>query len=68
MKDFIEDLRTFRRFFPEYDQKQLYGAVAGIDIENGADKYAYRQGIFVLTQSGETVTILNGNAFEPTNW
>jgi hypothetical protein len=68
VKDFIEDLRTFRRFFPEYDQKQLYGAVAGIDIENGADKYAYRQGIFVLTQSGETVTILNGNAFEPKNW
>jgi hypothetical protein len=68
VKDFTEGLQNFRRFFPEYDSKQLYGAVAGIDIEHGADKYAYRQGLFILTQSGETVTILNGEAFEPKNW
>ncbi|MBE9202521.1 DUF3782 domain-containing protein [Synechocystis salina LEGE 06099] len=68
VKDFIEDLQNFRQFFPEYDQKQLYGAVAGIDIENGADKYAYRQGLFILAQSGETVTILNGDQFQPKNW
>ena len=68
VQDFIEDLHDFRRFFPEYNKKHLYGAVAGIDIEKGADKYAYRQGLFVLAQTGETVTVLNGAAFEPKSW
>jgi hypothetical protein len=31
---------------------KLYGAVAGIRIEEVADRYAYRKGLFVLTLSG----------------
>jgi hypothetical protein len=68
VQDFMEDLHQFRRLFPEYNKKHLYGAVAGIDIEEKADKYAYRQGLFVLTQSGETMTVLNGDQFQPKNW
>ena len=68
VKELKSDLTRFRQFFPEYAQKQLYGAVAGIEIEEGADKYAYRQGLFVLAQAGETVSILNNPDFEPKNW
>jgi hypothetical protein len=68
VKELIKDLKEFRQFFPEYSQKQLYGAVAGIEIEEGADKYAYRQGLFVLAQSGESVAILNGADFQPKTW
>jgi hypothetical protein len=68
VKELIEDLGKFRQFFPEYNQKQLYGAVAGIEIEGGADKYAYRQGLFVLAQAGETVSISNNLDFQPKNW
>ena len=68
VKDFLIDLAEFRRFFPEYQQKQVYGAVAAMDIEDGADKYAYRQGLFVLAQSGESVSILNNEQFQPKNW
>ena len=68
VKELIENLRTFRQFFPEYSQKQLYGAVAGIEIESGADKYAYRQGLFVLAQKGEAVAILNDLDFQPKGW
>ncbi|RMD72966.1 MAG: DUF3782 domain-containing protein, partial [Cyanobacteria bacterium J149] len=60
--------QEFKEFFPEYSQKQVYGAVAGIEIEEGADKYAYRQGLFVLTQSGENVVIVNGAEFQPKTW
>jgi hypothetical protein len=67
VRDFLTDLAEFRRFFPEYEQKQVYGAVAAMDIEEGADKYAYRQGLFVLTQSGESVSILNSDEFQPKN-
>ena len=68
VKELIEDLTQFRQFFPEYNQKQLYGAVAGIEIEEGADRYAYRQGLYVLAQAGETVSILNNPNFQPKNW
>jgi hypothetical protein len=68
VKELIEDLREFRQFFPEYNHKQLYGAVAGILIEEGADKYAYRQGLFVLAQAGENVAILNDENFQPRAW
>jgi hypothetical protein len=68
VKELIKNLTEFRQFFPEYSQKQLYGAVAGIEIEEGADKYAYRQGLFVLAQSGESMTILNGTEFQPKTW
>ncbi len=68
IEELIENLTCFRSFFPQYHHKQLYGAIAGIDIENGADKYAYRQGLFVLAQSGDTVTILNSDSFQPKNW
>ena len=68
VKEFIEDLSQFRLFFPEYAQKILYGAIAGIEIEKGVAKFAYRQGLFVLAQSGETVTILNDDNFQPKCW
>jgi hypothetical protein len=68
VKEFVTDLSQFRQFFPEYHDKQLYGAVAGIEIDKGVNKYAYRQGLFVLAQSGETVAILNDNKFQPKVW
>ena len=68
IKAFTQDLQRFRSFFPEYGDKRLYGAVAGIELEAGADRFAYRQGLFVLAQSGESVTILNDGTFEPRAW
>jgi hypothetical protein len=46
----------------------LLGAVAGIKIESNADKYAYRQGLFVLKQKGEIVEIANDDKFQPKEW
>ena len=68
VKELIKNLTEFRQFFPEYNHKELYGAVAGIEIEEGADKYAYRQGLFVLAQKGENVAILNDTEFQPQTW
>jgi hypothetical protein len=68
VQEFITDLQRFRDFFPEYSQNQLYGAVAGIIIDEEADRYAYRQGLFVLAQSGETITLLNNDEFQPKAW
>jgi len=34
-------------------------------IDGGADKFAYRQGLFVIAQKGENVKILNDKKFIP---
>ena len=64
----IERLKAFKVFFPEYSDRKVVGAVAGITIEEEADKYAYRHGLFVIGQSGETVRILNDKKFRPKVW
>jgi len=68
VKNFIADLNRFAAFFPEYAQDQIYGAVAGIGIESQADVYASRQGLFVLTESGDGIRILNPEGFVPKAW
>jgi hypothetical protein len=68
VKDLIKDLQRFRQFFPEHSQKRLYGAVAAMAMEEGSDRYAYRQGLFVLAQSGDTIEILNDAKFQPRSW
>jgi len=68
VNDFIADLERFSTFFPEYANMQLYGAVAGIGIEAGADRYAYRQGLFVMAQSGDDMVLLNDANFSPRAW
>lgn len=47
---------------------KLLGAVAGMKIEQDADRYAYRKGLFVLKQKGEIVEIANDNKFQPREW
>ncbi len=62
-------LRRFKEFFPEYHDKKIYGAVAYIHVEEDADRYAYRQGLFALTfTTGDLVTILNDEQFVPKNF
>ncbi|MBL7118246.1 MAG: DUF3782 domain-containing protein [Candidatus Syntrophoarchaeum sp.] len=70
VNEFLDNLARFTFFFPRYKGLKIYGAVAGIQIEEGADKFAYRQGLFVLTGSGDTgiVRILNNPEFRPRNF
>lgn len=50
--EMIERLTNFKTAFPEYAQYSLYGAVAGIEINEGVDVYAYRKGLFVIRTNG----------------
>ena len=64
----IEKLDNFLRFFSEYQQHKIIGAVAGITVEESLKTYAYQKGLFVIAQSGETITILNDAKFQPKAW
>ncbi len=66
--DFLAQLAQFRQAFPHYEGYAIYGAVAGIEIDEGVDRYAYQQGLFVIKQTGDTVTIANDTTFQPTAW
>jgi len=61
-------LANFKMAFPEYQDKQVVGAVAGMQVPDNVGRYAYRQGLFVLAQTGETVELLNDAHFAPTVW
>ena len=64
-----ERLDKFKYFFPEYKDRNVVGAVGGISIEEGAERYAYKKGMFVIAQSGEErVKIINDKGFKPRVW
>ena len=66
VREFLEDLKRFTFFFPRYKGMRIYGGVAGIHIEENADRFAYRQGLFVLAGSGEgMIKMLNSPGFRP---
>ena len=66
--EFIEKLPRFKTSFPHYQDYQAYGAVAGIEINEGIDRYAYQKGLFVIKPSGEGVAIANDENFKPVTW
>ena len=69
VQDCLSDLDAFLMFFPRYQGAAIYGAVAGLTIAEEADRYAYRQGLFVLNVSGEGVVKLkNDQDFRPKNF
>ena len=68
VKEHIERLGKFKTFFPEYSERKTVGAIGGIVIEEDSDKYAYRNGLFVIGESGDAAVILNDKEFKPRIW
>jgi hypothetical protein len=64
----LERLSKFKRLMPRYGDVRAMGAVAGMVVPNDVARYAYRQGLFVLAQSGDSVEILNDGNFTPRRW
>jgi len=66
VKTFVEErLTMFKEVFPRYRQMTLFGAVAGMSIEQEADAFAIKNDLFVLTQSGDNIKLLNPEGFLP---
>ena len=64
----LERLTKFKQFMPRYRDVNALGAVAGMVVPQEVARYAYRRGLFVLAQSGESVVILNDAQFQPQVW
>ncbi len=65
VQDFLTTLPHFFDFFDSYRGRILYGAIAGMSINEGVDRFAYKNGLFVLAQSGENMRLLNDGKFIP---
>ena len=68
IKRFLQTLTRFKTAFPKYKNYKLYGAVAGIKIDERADIYAVQEGLFVIKPAGDSVIITNDSNFEPKLW
>ncbi len=68
VREHLERLEKFKTFFPEYKERKVVGAVGGIIMEEDSDKYAYRNGLFVIGESGDAAVILNDTNFQPKVW
>ena len=66
IKELINDIKTFKTFFPEYSGHKVYGAIAAIRYEEDCDKLAASKGLFVIRSVGEgLVEISNPAEFQP---
>ncbi len=65
VKEFLEKLPRFFDFFPDFRRPILYGGVAGMSIDKDADRFAYKNGVFILSQTGDNIRILNDEKFLP---
>jgi hypothetical protein len=64
----LERLDKFKRLLPRYQSLRILGAVAAMVTPKEVASYAYRQGLFVIAQSGDNLVILNDPKFKPKAW
>lgn len=63
---FLEDFNILVDCHRDYQGYRVYGGVAGIKIEAGADQLAYQHGLFVLKAMPDgTIKMLNEPQFKP---
>ena len=62
---FLDVLKRFTLFFPEYRDKKIYGAVAYLKLYQSADRYAIKKGLFVIKATGDSAYIVNKDDFKP---
>ena len=62
---FIKQLKIFKNWRTEYKDKTVYGAVAYLKKNDGADIYAEKQGLFVIKATGSSASITNKKSFKP---
>ena len=65
---FVEDIATFREFFPEYDDRALIGILASLDFDASVLAYAETKGFLVIAVGDQLMEVKNHPGFEPKRW
>ena len=61
---FIRKLEVFKQVFPEYESKNIYGAVAYLKQNEGTAKNAEKKGLYVIRAVGSSAEIVNKKNFQ----
>lgn len=64
----LERLTLFKRCFPQFANYVVLGAVAGMVMSKEVSRYAHKNGLFVLAQSGSSIEIRNPSGFDAKEW
>ena len=65
VREFSEDIKKFKAWWPEFKNKRIYGAVAFLIKANKQANYmAEKQGFFVISATGDVI-IQNKENFKP---
>ena len=63
---FLEKIVRFKVAYPDRANKDLYGAMTFIRIDDGAYRLAERHGLFLIKASPPEVELINSENFKPT--
>ena len=64
----IEDIGTFREFFPEYRELPVVGILATLAVDDSVLNYAEKTGFLVLAVGDQLMEVKNRPGFEPKRW
>jgi len=68
VNDQLDSLAKLKKLLPAYAGRRVMGAVAAMAIPDNVASYAYRQGLFVIAQTGDHLIIRNDAKFTPQIW
>ena len=68
VKHFLEVLAKFKEVFTRLQNYKVYGAVAGIRIDEKANEYATQEGLYLIEPAGDSVIIANSQNLKRRVW
>lgn len=68
VNEHLERLDKLKRLLPTYANKRVMGAVTGMVMPDNVTRYAARQGLFVIAQTGEHLAVANADNFTAKIW
>lgn len=63
--NFLYKLNNLTYLLPSYRNNKIYGAMAYLTVNQNADTYAKKQGLFTIKATGDSATITNAKNFKP---
>ena len=68
INDHLQRLEKLKRLLPAYANKRLMGAVTAMIIPGNVANYAYRNGLYVIGQTGDQLVVRNDLKFKAKIW
>jgi len=68
VNEHLNRLGKLKRLLPDYSNKKVMGAVTAMIIPDNVAQYAYRQGLYVIGQTGNQLVVRNDSKFKAKFW